>query len=141
MIYGAEADIGGMFREVVQPNAFELRDVILNFFHDRTQPLARGDGGGLELRDDAKELYLSAEIPAHRADLVDLVKRRILRGFSVEMEVTSEEWPTPDKRIIMGAVLHGIALVDKPAYSAATAAIAKRQREFGAARSWPYLVV
>ena len=51
--------------------------------HDRGEPLARTAGGGLELEDSAEHLWLRADIPEYRADVRDMVKRRILRGFSV----------------------------------------------------------
>ena len=130
MPYGREADIAGIFRESVTAGAFgTIGDVILNRMHDRAEPLARTDGGGLELEDGAERLWLRADIPDYRADVRDMVKRRILRGFSVEMEVTAEDWPSPDKRIIRAATLWGVGLVDRPAYDEATAAIAKRAKE------------
>ena len=48
------------------------------------------------------------------------------------MEVTAEDWPSPDRRIIRAAVLRGLALVDSPAYGDATVAVAKRAREMAA---------
>ena len=73
--------------------------------HDRRDPLARTGGGGLDLMDGAEELRLKADIPEYRADVRDMVKRSILRGFSVEMEVKAEDWPAPDRRIIRAATL------------------------------------
>ena len=95
MPYGTEASIaGGLFRESVDAGAFgTIGDVILNRMHDRNEPLARTEGGGLTLEDGAERLWLRADIPAYRADVRDMVKRRILRGLSVEMEVTAEDWP------------------------------------------------
>ena len=130
MPYGREADICGVFRESVTAGAFgNIQDVILNVQHRRDDPLARTDGGGLTLEDGAEVLRLRADIPDYRADVRDMVKRRILRGFSVEMEVTAEDWPRPDKRVIRAATLWAIGLVDRPAYDEATAAIAKRAKE------------
>ena len=127
MPYGREADIAGVFRESVDAGAFgAIGDVILNLMHDRREPLARTEGGGLDLEDGAQRLWLRADIPEYRSDVRDQVKRRILRGYSVEMEITAENWPSPDRRIIRAATLWGIGLVDRPAYDEATAAIAKR---------------
>ena len=143
MPYGREADIAGVFRESVDPGAFgTIRDVILNLMHDRREPLARTEGGGLDLEDGAEALRLRADIPEYRSDVRDQVKRRILRGFSVEMEVKAEDWPTPDKRIIRAATLWNIGLVDRPAYDDATAAIAKRARAACRVtpRTWPLAV-
>ena len=141
--YGREADIAGVFRESVDPGAFgQIDDVILNLMHDRRDPLARTEGGGLTLEDGAEALRLRADIPEYRGDVRDQVKRRILRGFSVEMEVKAEDWPDPNRRIIRAATLWAIAVVDRPAYDEATAAIAKRAREACRAdpRLWPLAV-
>ena len=144
MPYACEADIAGAFRESVDPGAFgKINDVILNVMHDRNEPLARTEGGGLTLDDGAERLWLRADIPEYRADVRDQVKRRILRGFSVEMEVKAEDWPSPDKRIIRAATLWGVGLVDRPAYGEATAEIAKRAKEAACPvvpRLWPLTV-
>ena len=143
MPYGREANIAGVFRESVDAGAFgTIGDVILNRMHDRNEPLARTEGGGLTFEDGATHLFLRADIPEYRADVRDQVKRRILRGFSVEMEVKAEDWPTPDHRIIRDATLWGVGLVDRPAYDEATAAIAKRAKEAcrAAPRLWPLTV-
>ena len=144
MPYGTEASIaGGLFRESVDAGAFgTIGDVILNRMHDRNEPLARTEGGGLTLEDGAERLWLRADIPEYRADVRDMVKRRILRGLSVEMEVTAEDWPAPDRRIIRAATLWNIGLVDRPAYDKATAEIAKRAKEAcrSSTRLWPLAV-
>lgn len=126
MRYGSVARIADVFDESVDAGAFKFDDVILNRMHSRADPIARTGGGGLDLTDSTATLALRAMVPAYRADVRDMVSRGILRGFSVEMEVTAEDWPTRDRRIIRAAVLHGIGLVDRPAYGDATAAIAKR---------------
>ena len=144
MPYGTEASIaGGLFRESVDAGAFgTIGDVILNRMHDRNEPLARTEGRGLTLEDGAERLWLRADIPEYRADVRDMVKRRILRGLSVEMEVTAEDWPAPDRRIIRAATLWNIGLVDRPAYDKATAEIAKRAKEAcrSSTRLWPLAV-
>ena len=143
MPYGSEADIAGLFWESVVAGAFgTIGDVILNRMHDRNEPLARTEGGGLTLEDGAERLWLRADIPEYRADVRDQVKRRILRGFSVEMEVKAEDWPSPDRRVIRAATLWGVGLVDRPAYGDATAEIAKRAKEAcrSSAGLWPLAV-
>ena len=141
MPYGAEARIGATFTEVVRAGAFTLGDgdgdVILNLHHDRAQPLARTNGGGLVVTDTAEALRFEAEIPAYRGDVQDMLKRRILRGVSVEMVVDEESW-TGDRREIIKARLPGLALVDRPAYSGASAELAARARH---RTPWPHLVL
>ena len=142
MPYGSTARIMGAFDETVEPGAFRIEDVILNRMHVREDIIARTGGGGLTLTDSASDLALRADIPEYRADIRDQVNRRILRGFSVEMRVTAEDWPAPDRRIIKAAELRGIGLVDRPAYGDATAALAKRAADGGRieVRWWPLAV-
>ena len=121
MPYGSIARIAGAFEERVEPGAFSgLDDVLLNRMHLREDIIARTGGGGLTLEDDATRLYLKADVPEYRADIRDQVKRRILRGMSVEMRVIREDWPAPDQRVIRAAELHAIALVDRAAYGDTT---------------------
>ena len=141
MPYGAEARIGKTFTEVIRVGAFTLGDgdgdVILNLHHDRAAPLARTNGGGLVLTDSPEALRIEAEIPVYRADVADMLKRRILRGISVEMLVDEEAW-TGDRREIIKARLPGLALVDRPAYSGASAELAARAR-YGIT-TWPLVL-
>ena len=132
MPYNSVARIMGAFGESVEPGAFgdvAGLDVILNRMHLRSEPIARTGKGGLTLTDSATELRLKAEIPTYRADIRDMVSRGILAGFSVEMHVKAEDWPSPDRRIVKAARLTGIGLVDRAAYDKATAAIAKRLKD------------
>ena len=101
------------------------------------QPLARTNGGGLVLTDTPEALRIEAEIPAYRGDVADMLKRRILRGISVEMLVDEEAW-TGDRREIIKARLPGLALVDRPAYSGASAELAARAR-YGIT-TWPLVL-
>ena len=143
MPYGTTARIMDVFDETVEPGAFKFDDVVLNRMHVREDLLARTGGGGLVLTDSASHLALRADIPKYREDIRDQVARRILRGFSVEMRVTAEDWPSPDKRIIRAAEVRGIGLVDRPAYGEATATIAKRVAHGGGGievRWWPLAV-
>ena len=129
MRYGSIAKIAGVFEESVDAGAFRFDDVILNRMHDRADPIARTGGGGLDLTDTTSSLSLRAAVPDYRQDIRDMVKRGILRGFSVEMRVEAEDWPSPRRRIIRAARLDAIGLVDRPAYGDATAAIAKRAEQ------------
>ena len=142
MPYGSVARIMGAFDESVEAGAFRFDDVTLNRMHRREDLIARTGGGGLTLTDSASTLTLRADIPSYRADIRDQVNRRILRGFSVEMRITAEDWPNPTRRIIRAAELLGIGLVDRPAYGDATAALAKRAADGGVEvrRWWPLVV-
>ena len=92
-------------------------DVILNYQHDRDRPLARTGGGGLTLIDTKEVLEVKAELPATRAadDALELVRAKVLRGFSVEFRSITEE-RIDNVRSIQKAELSGMGLVDSPAY-------------------------
>ena len=143
MPYGSKANIAGIFTETVEPGAFagRMEDVVVNYMHQREAPIARTDGGGLTLTDSAERLIARVEIPSYREDILDQVKRKILRGFSVEMFVKDEEWPEVDQRVIKQAQLSGLALVDSPAYSQATMSIAQRMKQRGTTATFLPLVV
>ena len=107
-------------RERVEPGAFgdmAAADVILNASHDRTAPLARTGGGGLELVDSAERLAFAATLPETRAadDVLALVRGNIMRGASVEMRVTGQRFES-GVRIIERAALSAIGIVDTAAY-------------------------
>ena len=143
MPYGSKANIAGIFTETVEPGAFagRMEDVVVNYMHQREAPIARTDGGGLTLTDSAERLIARVEIPSYRADILDQVKRKILRGFSVEMFVKEEDWPEVDRRVIKQAQLSGLALVDSPAYSQATMSIAQRMKRVTMSSTFLPLVV
>ena len=142
MPYGQRANIAGVFTETVEPGAFAGRmgDVVVNYMHQREAPIARTDGGGLTLTDSAERLTARVEIPSYREDIIDQVKRKILRGFSVEMYIKDEDWPQPDERVIKQAQLAGLALVDTPAYGAATMSLAQRMKLRGTPTFLPLAV-
>ena len=106
--------------ERIEAAAFlPLSDVILNASHERSTPLARTGGGGLDLDDSAARLAFAATLPATRAadDVLELVRTGIMRGASIEMRVTAERFDA-GVRVVERAVLSGIAIVDTAAYPA-----------------------
>ena len=111
--YGDEARLPG-FRERFEAGAFgdvAALDVLANVHHDRGRPLARTGGGGLTFADGA--------------DAAALLRRRVLRGYSLEFRVEGERFEG-GVRIVERAALRGLALVDRPAYGESLAAIAER---------------
>ena len=101
----------------------EAADVILNAHHQRAVPLARTGGGGLTLADTAEALTFRAELPDTRdaADVMELVRTKVLRGASLEFAAKSERLEGR-VRVIRKAELRGLAIVDRPAYSGSTIA-------------------
>ena len=111
------------FSERFAPGSISFQDVILNLQHDRKRPLARTDGGGLELRDGPDALRAKIELPdtADGRDVRTLIQRRVLRGLSVEFRAIRDSWQG-NERTIYEAELSGLAIVDRPAYAGATVA-------------------
>ena len=107
-------------RERFEPGAFgdvSRADVILNSHHERSRPLARTGGGGLELLDTREALNIRATLPRtqHADDTIALVVSGVLRGLSLEFSAVAEQMET-DIRVIERAELRGLAVVDRPAY-------------------------
>lgn len=126
MKYGAEAVLPTGIVEVFEAGAFGDVggiDVILNYAHVRERPLARTGGGGLLLEDSAEALRFRAEMPATTDgdDVLELVRRRVLTGASVEFVARAERLEG-HRRIIPadGALLAGIGIVDRAAYEEST---------------------
>ena len=127
--YGSEAKLPG-FRERFEPAAFgDLAgaDVMANLQHDRGRPLARTGGGGLSFEDSATALRARLELPRTRdgEDAAELLRRGVLRGFSIEFAVRRERF-TSGVRVVERARLIGLALVDRPAYGDSLASLATR---------------
>ena len=120
MRYGERTTIDGKFVEEFRPGAFApIGDVVLNWMHDRAKPLARtGEHGGLQLADSATELRVAATLPETTLadDAVELIRRGVFRGLSIEFRSIRES-TVGGVRVIEKALLSGIGIVDRPAYS------------------------
>jgi len=119
--YGDIADLG-VFREIVEHGAFRWDDVTLNVQHDRGRLIAR-TGAGLTLERRDADVMMRAELPPTRTgdDALEAVRAGLLTGLSVEMVVKRETWgagASDDRpvRHVTAAMVHGIGLVDRPAY-------------------------
>ena len=117
VVYGDVASLP-FGRERIEPGAFApIGDVILNASHDRSTPLARTAGAGLDLADSAERLAFAATLPETRAadDVLALVRGGVMRGASIEMRVTGQRFDG-GVRVIERATLAAIGVVDTPAY-------------------------
>ena len=117
-------------RERFEPGAFNLGDGRtrwLDVGHDPERVIAHTDGGGLELRDTAQALEVSASLPkipaADRA--LQAVHDGKLRGFSIEFHAETERRES-GIRVVSKAVLAGVGLVAHPSYEGSTAEIRAR---------------
>lgn len=118
--YDDVAHIGRAFHERFAPGSVSFDDVVLNLMHDRRSPVAR-TGAGLELMDGGRELRMKATIPdtVYGRQARELIDAKIIRGLSAEF-IAQDERFEGGMRVIKRAELHGIGLVDRPAYPAST---------------------
>ena len=111
--------------ERFEPGAFQpLGDIRLDVMHTRARIIARTDGGGLALEDGPDALRVRAEPERTREaeDALQLVRRGVLRGLSVEFRALAERM-AGGVRIIERAVLAAVSVVDNPAYPSSVAEV------------------
>lgn len=133
-------DLGG-FREMILPGAFDKilgrergrQDVVALFNHDSNIVLGRASSGTLELSSDDKGLRYVVSPPVSRADVVELIQRRDVRGssFAFTVDTRGEQFVTDEKggavrqiREVSG--LYDVGPVLVPAYPATSASVAMR---------------
>ena len=133
-------DLGG-FREMILPGAFDKilgrergrQDVVALFNHDSNIVLGRASSGTLELSSDEKGLRYVVSPPVSRADVVELIQRRDVRGssFAFTVDQRGEQFVTDEKggavrqiREVSG--LYDVGPVLVPAYPATSASVAMR---------------
>ena len=68
-------------------------------------------------------------------DALELVRSKVLRGLSLEMQVVRETW-SGTERTITNARMVGLALVDTPAYSESVLEARWRAAQAVAPPSW-----
>lgn len=124
-VFDEEADIGGMFREVIAPGAFRSAigrdDVVFLVNHDGL-PLARTRSGTLELSEDARGLRIGATLDPEDPD-VRAISGKMRRGdldkMSFAFYATRQEWDESGEvplRIVRDAELVDVSIVNFPAY-------------------------
>lgn len=124
-VFNQEADIAGMFREVIAPGAFKDaigRDDVVFLINHEGLPLARTRSGTLTLREDDKGLYMQTSLDPDDPDVRSIVgkmKRGDLDKMSFAFMVELQEWDETDEvplRTIKRASLHDVSIVTTPAY-------------------------
>lgn len=102
--------------EMFEAGAFQpLGEVALNLQHDPFREIASTDGGSLRITDTPTELRIEADLREGSAEL-SLVRRRVLRGLSVEFRASDEHRDRAGVRVIERAELPAIGLVDAGSY-------------------------
>ena len=133
-------DLGG-FREMILPGAFDRvlgrergrQDVVALFNHNSDIVLGRTSSGTLELSSDDKGLRYVVTPPVSRADVLELIQRRDVKGSSFAFTVDAKgEAFVPDEKgnairhIREVSGLYDVGPVLVPAYPASTAGVAMR---------------
>lgn len=132
-VFGAEADIGGWFRERIQPGAFAKSigrgdDVRALWNHDPSQILGRTASGTLKLREDEHGLHVEIDPPDTQLgrDVTTLIKRGDISQMSFGFRVVSDKWEMRDGvevRTILEADLFDVSPVTFPAYEATSISV------------------
>lgn len=116
----------GLERFAASPWRSGLDTAPLVLQHDRERVIAT-QPDALAFTDRPASLDLRAVLPEDGAE-ARLVRRRALRGLSVGF-VALEEHRADGVRVITGAHLDHVALVDRPAYPGSTVEIRQRMRD------------
>lgn len=124
-VFNEEADIGGMFREVIAPGAFKdavgRDDVVFLVNHDGL-PMARTRSGTLKLKEDKRGLFMETELDPEDPDVKSIVpkmRRGDLDKMSFAFAPTVQEWDDSEEtplRTIREARLYDVSIVTSPAY-------------------------
>lgn len=135
IVYSSPTDIGGWFREVIEPGALtgaDMTDVPLLVNHnDLMIPVARSrrntPNSTLQLRqvDTGLEMEASLDIENNMTsrELASAVEREDLTGMSFRFEVADESWEDletdyPTRHILKFARIGEVSAVTWPAYDA-----------------------
>ena len=138
--FGAAADIGGMFREVIAPGAFAAslasEDVRALYDHDPGRVLGRMSAGTLRLREDERGLAVEIDLPdtSDGRDVETLLARGDLDGMSfgfVAERQTWDETTTPPTRTLEQVRLYEVSAVAWPAYGGTSLALRSMQSALG----------
>lgn len=143
VVYGRlSVDLGG-FRERIMPGAFDKvlnrqrgrTDLVSYFNHDANIMLGRESSGTLKVWSDEKGVGFEVIPPATRADIIELVQRRDVKGasFTFSIEKGGEAFVTDETgraiREVRAANLYELGPVVQPAYPSTTAQVAMRSYE------------
>lgn len=124
-VFNEEADIAGLFREVIEPGAFTeavKRDDVVFLVNHEGLPLARTRSKTLKLTQDDHGLRMETVLDADDPDvkaIVGKMKRGDLDKMSFAFRAEVQEWDDsqePPLRTIKKAQLFDVSIVTSPAY-------------------------
>lgn len=152
IVYGSPTDIGGYFREIIDPGALDganLKDVPLLVNHnERMIPIARSRNNTpkstMRLLPTMEGLSMEADIDTERnataRELDSAVERGDLDGMSFKFSVANERWDDldtdyPTRHIIKFDTIAEVSAVTWPAYAATDIYAARSKATLDNARS------
>ena len=152
IVYGSPTDIGGWFREIIEPGALDganLKDVPLLVNHNESMiPVARSrnntPNSTMRLTPTMAGLDMEADIDVENnptaAELNSAVSRGDLSGMSFKFSVADERWEDldtdyPKRFILKFDTIAEISAVTWPAYSATEIYAARSKEVLDNARS------
>ena len=126
-VFNEEANIGGMFREVVKPGSFKntikVDDVRALFNHDSNHVLGRNIAGTLKMKEDSKGLAVTIIPPDTQTarDLAISMERGDINQMSIGFQVISDRIVEDDEsklplREIQEVKLFDVSPVTFPAF-------------------------
>lgn len=123
-VFGSAADIGGQFREIIAPGAFQgaiAGDVRALIDHDSGRVIGRTTAGTLRLIEDDVGLAVEIDLPDTQdgRDLATLIARGDISGMSFGFIVTRQLWDETGDipvRTIQAVDLREVSAVAFPAY-------------------------
>lgn len=126
-VLNEETDIGGMFREVIRPGAFERaisegQDVRALWNHNPDHVLGRTKSGTLDLIEDKRGLWISIDPPDTQfaRDLMKSIARGDVDQMSFAFRAVEDRWTErkgePALRELVDVDLFDISPVTYPAY-------------------------
>ena len=126
-VFGEVAEIGGWFREQIEPGAFKASakkdDVRALFNHDENYVLGRNTAGTLKMSEDSRGLKVTIDPPDTQfaRDLGVSIERGDISQMSFAFQVLEEEWIRGEKkeldlRKIKKVRLFDVSPVTFPAY-------------------------
>lgn len=139
-VFNKETDIGGYFREVIEPGAFKDaigRDDVVFLINHEGLPLARTRSGTLKLSEDSHGLKIETMLDPDDPDVKSIagkMKRGDLDKMSFAFYPDVQEWDESGEtplRTIKKASLSDVSIVTSPAYEGTEIAL----RSLAASRS------
>ena len=124
-VFNEETDIGGYFRERIEPGAFKDaigRDDVVFLINHEGLPLARTRSGTLTLTEDDRGLKIETTLDAEDPDVKSIagkMKRGDLDKMSFAFFPEVQEWDESGDmplRTIKKASLYDVSIVTTPAY-------------------------